>query len=220
MRVWATQAWPLFISANGMRVGERGVEVGIVGDDGGRLAAELERAPLELLAADGTDLATGGRATGEPDLVDVGMAHEVLADLTTGRDDVDDAGGQPDLLEDLGHQQRVERGLGGGLQHHGRAADAKAGPSFRATMNRGTFQGMMPAATPTGSRRTMTEPIMPERLSSKAKSRTIAGVVVEHRGRGEHLAHLRERERGAVLVGDEGGELVHARRDGGRELAM
>ena len=63
MRVWATQAWPLFMMRDGSSVGERGVEVGVVADDGGRLAAELERAALELLAADRADLAAGGGAS-------------------------------------------------------------------------------------------------------------------------------------------------------------
>ena len=45
MRVWATQAWPLFMSDANLRPSIGGGEVGVVEDDGGRLAAELEAAP-------------------------------------------------------------------------------------------------------------------------------------------------------------------------------
>ena len=38
-------------------------------------------------------------------------------------------------------------------------------------MNSGTFQGMMPAETPTGSLRTITGPRAPGRISSKGKVR-------------------------------------------------
>ena len=97
---------------------EGGVHVGVVEDDGRRLAAELQRVALELLAADGGDLhARRGRA-GEGDLVDVGVADQVLADLTAGGQDVDHALGQAGLLQRLGQQVGVERGLGGGLQDH------------------------------------------------------------------------------------------------------
>jgi hypothetical protein len=49
--------------------------------------------------------------------------------------------------------------------------EARAGPIFRATMKSGTFHGMMPAATPTPSWRTMAGPIIPWRISSNGYSR-------------------------------------------------
>ena len=97
------------------------VEVGVVEHDRGRLAAELERDPLELLAADGGDLAAGRGRAGERDLVDARVRDEVLADLAAGGDDVDDAGGYAGLREQLGQQVAVERRLGRRL-HHDRAA--------------------------------------------------------------------------------------------------
>ena len=74
MRVCATQAWPLFMVPAPTIGGIDGVEVGVVADDRGRLAAELERHALEPLAAERRDLAAGGGAAGEADLVDAGMA--------------------------------------------------------------------------------------------------------------------------------------------------
>ena len=62
-----------------------GGQVGVVEDDGGRLAAELERHPLELLAADAGDAPAGSRRAGERDLVDVAVADQVLADLAARR---------------------------------------------------------------------------------------------------------------------------------------
>ena len=50
--------------------------------------------------------------------------------------------------------------------------EAMVGPTLREVMNSGTFQGMIPAHTPTGSRRTMiVPPRAPSRCSSKANSR-------------------------------------------------
>ena len=61
----------------------------------------------------------------------------------------------------------ASRGVSGaGLRTIGHPA-AIAGPSFNAAMNSGTFHGMIPAATPTGARRTSTgEPSAPSRRSS------------------------------------------------------
>ena len=66
-------------------------QVGVVEHDRGRLAAELERDPLELLAADRGDLAAGRGRAGERDLVDARVRDQVLADLAAGGDDVDHA---------------------------------------------------------------------------------------------------------------------------------
>src|SRR6266542_6065527 len=62
-----------------------GREISVVEDDRSRLPAELEAHPLELLTADRRDAAAGRGRARERDLVDAGMAHEVLADLTAGR---------------------------------------------------------------------------------------------------------------------------------------
>ena len=65
--------------------------VGVVEDDGRRLPAELERDPLDLLAAQAHDPLSGRRRSGERDLVGAGMPHQVLADLAAGRYHVDHA---------------------------------------------------------------------------------------------------------------------------------
>src|SRR5262245_17785276 len=83
------------------------------------MAADLERAALEHLPADGARLATRGGRAGEPDLVDAGVAHDVLADLAAGGEDGHHTLGQPDLVENLAEQVAVERGLGGWLEDHG-----------------------------------------------------------------------------------------------------
>src|SRR5215207_3314817 len=98
--------------------GDGRLEVGVVEDDRGRLATELERAALELLTADGTDLATRDTGAGEGDLVGVGVAHQVLAHLAVGLHDVEHAGREPGLLRDLGEEVRVERRLRRRLEHH------------------------------------------------------------------------------------------------------
>ena len=98
------------------------VERGVVEDDVGRLAAELERDPL-VGAGDGPRdrLADLGRA-GERDLVDVGVPDQRLAGPAGAGDDVDDARRQVGLLADLREQQRGQRRGLGRLEHHGVAA--------------------------------------------------------------------------------------------------
>ena len=58
-----------------------GLDVDVVEQDRGRLAAELEREPLDLLAAQRADARAGGGGAGEADLVDAGVRDEVLARL-------------------------------------------------------------------------------------------------------------------------------------------
>jgi hypothetical protein len=50
MRVWATQAWPLFMMPASMSCGTTVRDVGVVEHDGGRLAAQLEGARAQQLA--------------------------------------------------------------------------------------------------------------------------------------------------------------------------
>ncbi len=96
-----------------------GLEVHVVEDDGGGLAAELERAAGDPLAAERGDAAAGRGRAGERDLVDAGVAHEQLGDLAVGGDDVEDAGRQADVLGDLGEQVGRARRLGRGLEDDG-----------------------------------------------------------------------------------------------------
>ena len=93
------------------------VEIGVLEDDEGRLAAELQR---QFLAGAGgrlaDDLADFGRA-GEGDLVDAGMIDDRSTRAGTARQDVDDALRHAGALADLGEQDRRQRREFGGLQH-------------------------------------------------------------------------------------------------------
>jgi len=97
---------------------DRRVEIGIVEDDEGRLAAELQR---QALAGAGGRLADFppdlGRA-GEGDLGDARMGDDRLAGAAIAGDDVDHACRQAGLPAHLGKEQRGERGELGGLQNH------------------------------------------------------------------------------------------------------
>ena len=150
------------------------VEVGVVEDDGGGLAAELEADPLELLAAHRGDLAAGGGRAGEGDLVDARVGDQVLADLAAAGDDVDDArrGRRPPAGARPSGSRRA--GVSGaGLTTTVQPASS-AGTTFDMIVNCGTFHGGMAATTPTGSRRTSTGvPSTPVRVSSHGYSRAM-----------------------------------------------
>ena len=96
----------------------RAVEVGILEDEEGGLAAELQR---ELLAGTrrrpADDLAHLGRAR-EGDLVHAGMVDDRGAGARAARNDVDDALRHAGPLADLGKQKRGERRELRRLQHH------------------------------------------------------------------------------------------------------
>ena len=103
-------------------------EVGVVEHDERALAAQLERHLLDGVGGDRHDaLARGGRA-GERDHVDVGVRGDRLADdRAEAGDEVEDAGGQADLLEDLGQRVRRQRRDLGRLQHDGAAGGQRRG---------------------------------------------------------------------------------------------
>jgi hypothetical protein len=94
------------------------LRIGVVEDDGGRLAAELEGDPLDLLAADRTDPAPHAGAAGEADLVDERMPDQFLTHRAVGRHHVQHTRWQPGRRKGLGEQERVERRLLGRLEHH------------------------------------------------------------------------------------------------------
>ena len=86
-------------------------EVGIVENDAGALAAELEELALHPVACSFTDLLAHRCRAGERHHVDVGL-DERLAGLGAGAgDDVEHAVGQPGLGRDLGEPQHRERVL-------------------------------------------------------------------------------------------------------------
>ena len=101
---------------------DRLVERRVVEHDVRGLAAELER---ELLAGAGEaalDLLPHLGRAGERDLVDVLALDERGAGATVAGDDVDDAGRELRLAEDVGEEECRERGRLGGLEDHGVAA--------------------------------------------------------------------------------------------------
>nr|WP_254127074.1 hypothetical protein [Aquihabitans sp. G128] len=96
------------------------LQVGVVEDDGRPLAAQLEQQALHLLAAHLGDAAADAGGAGEGDHVDVGRGGDGLGGLDrAGRDDVDHAGREPGLLEQLAHADHRERVLHRRLDHHG-----------------------------------------------------------------------------------------------------
>ena len=96
---------------------DRHVEVGVGQDDVGRLAAQLERDPLERAAGLGADLAPDGGRAGERDLVDVLVVDQRRAGLAVAGDHVEHALGQPRLERQLAQPQARQRRLLGGLEH-------------------------------------------------------------------------------------------------------
>lgn len=87
-------------------------DVGVVEDDVGALAAELEGDLLQVALGGGLeDLATDEGGAGEGDLVDVHVGGDGGAGGTAeAGDDVDDAGGEAGLLDELGGVEGAERG--------------------------------------------------------------------------------------------------------------
>lgn len=117
------------------------LDVGVVEDDVGRLAAQLERHALEVGGRGGLHdgAADGGRAR-EGDLVDVHVRRDGGArDLAEARDDVDDAGGEAGLLDELGEHETGEGRLLGRLED-----DGVAGGQGGADLPRQHEQGEVP----------------------------------------------------------------------------
>ena len=114
MRVWATHAWPLFMmrvaAAARARAAARSASSRMIAADlppssrVQRFSCSPQSAPIWRPAF--------GRA-GEAHLVDAAMGHEVLARLTVGGHDVEDAGRDAGLLDELGQHQRARPGSRG-----------------------------------------------------------------------------------------------------------
>ncbi len=111
----------------GREHGGRG-EVGIVEQDHGRLAAELQEDPLDRAAGRLHDPAAGGGGTGEGDHVHARVGGQQFAGLDAGGgEDVDHAGrdvgaGGDQLAQGQGDQRRVR-----GTLEHDRAAGRERG---------------------------------------------------------------------------------------------
>ncbi len=88
-----------------------GLHVGVVEDERGALAAELEQRALHRAPADFGDAQADTRRAGERDHVDVAALDERFTGAgSRAGHDVDDAFGEPDLVHDaheLDHRERV-----------------------------------------------------------------------------------------------------------------
>ena len=112
MRVREEQTCPLRKHSAPEMAPAASCEVHVVEDHRSRLPAELEGAAGDPLTAERGDTSAGSGRTGEGDLVDAGVAHQELGDLAVCRHDVEDPGGQADVLGDLGEQVGIAGRLG------------------------------------------------------------------------------------------------------------
>ena len=124
MRLVAVQRWPVVPNAAPEAAFDGEVEVGVVEDDHGILAAEFERAMFETLGGDAADDAADGGRSGERDGAHVGMLGERRADFgAESGDDVDDAFGQAGVGQRAHQIESGERSVLRGLDDAGVAAD-------------------------------------------------------------------------------------------------
>lgn len=118
-----TGAAALAVVEEDTKVGPRDsvVNVGIVEDNVGRLATQLESDLLQVTLGSGLQdhTANDGR-TSEGNLVDVHVVGDgVTGHTTETRDDVDNTGGEASLLNEFTHVQTRERGLLSSFQDNG-----------------------------------------------------------------------------------------------------
>ena len=119
---------------------DRGGQVGVVEDDVGRLAAQFEGDPLDLLGGERADPPAGPGRAGERDHVDVGVGRQRLAgDRAVPGHEVVDAGRQAGVVGDLGEQVRRERRDLARLVHHG-----AAGRERRRDLRHGLVERVVP----------------------------------------------------------------------------
>lgn len=100
--------------------GDGVVNVGVVEDNVGALAAEFEGDLLQVGASGGLhDLTTDDSGTGEGNLVDIHVGRNgSTGNLSETGDDVDNTRGETGVLDQLSGVQTGEGGLLGGLQDH------------------------------------------------------------------------------------------------------
>jgi hypothetical protein len=88
------------------------VEVGVVEDDRGRLAAQFQGHRAEQAAAGFRDAPARGGGAGEGDLVHVAVLDQVGAGLPAARDDVDHTRRDACVRDGLREQERVQHRFG------------------------------------------------------------------------------------------------------------
>ena len=104
--------------------GDGVVDVGVIEDDVGALAAKLESDLLQIRRGSSLhDRAADYGRAGEGHLVDVHVRGDGRTrDLAEARDDVDDAWREAGLFHECGCEEAAERGLLGCLDDHGVSA--------------------------------------------------------------------------------------------------
>ena len=129
-RVAMAQPWPAWNIAGPDAIIAFICEVVGVEVDADRLAAQLEEDALQVARRRLDDLAAGGDAAGEAHLVDARVAHQGLGDggVLPGHE-VDHAGRQVGLRDQLGEEEVDQRAPRRRLEHHG-AARRQRGPEL------------------------------------------------------------------------------------------
>ena len=186
-----------------------GVEIGVGEDDVGRLAAQFQAQALEI--GDGgilQELARGGDAAGEADLVDVLVKGERFAGGgAVAGDDGERAFREAGLAADFGEAERVERGQLGGLEDH-RTAAGKGGRDLPG----GGLQREIPGHDGRDHAHRFAEGVVEVRAIHRdglaVQFADPAGVIVEAIGCGGDVGAGGLAEGLAGLLGDELGEFV------------
>ena len=102
--------------------GGRAPDIGVVADDHGIAASELQGHPRHVLGCELHDPLARLRLAGERDLVHLWMRDERVADLSAGSvHGIQDACGNSDRVDDLDRPLRRERGGRCRLEHDGAA---------------------------------------------------------------------------------------------------
>ena len=214
---------PVVHDGVGQQRGDGRRQVGVVEDDGGRLATQLERAALEALAAEPADTLAADPRAGERDLVHAGVLDQMLADLAAGRHHREDTLGQTRLGEDLGEPEGVEGRLGRRL-----VDDGAAGGQRRRQLGGGDEERHVPRGDGAhdADRFLGHERLRVQHAGTHLVERVgggQVGVVAEDHGGCEHLTHAREGDRRSHLPRDDLGHVAHLggdlRRHGGEDGA-
>src|SRR5690606_24354691 len=109
----------------------RGRQVGVVEDNSGGFAAELQGDLLDGGGGHFGDAASGTGGAGEGDHVHVRVGRQCFADYGAGAgDEVEHAGWEADRVDDLGEEERRERGDLAGFEDDG-AARGEGGGDLR-----------------------------------------------------------------------------------------
>ena len=186
--------------------GDGGGEVGVVEQDVGRLAAELERDPLDALGRQLHDPPAGPGGAGEGDHVDLGVRGDRFTDdRPDPADQIEHAGREPHLVDDVGQDERVDRRHLARLQH-----DGAAGGQRRGDLEDDLVQRVVPRRDGAHDADRLTDDEGVPDLLLPFEALGGVGGIGERAGGQAHLDGSRQRHRHAHLVRDDLGDLVGA----------